>query len=91
VIVPFTMRWKKRLFWPIVVLDGVMFASAVPSGNHYLADLFGGVAVADWPSFVLDPSVPLLIGYSQVGGFVRASVAPCSCERCVMRGPRSSA
>jgi hypothetical protein len=24
VIVPFTLRWNKQLFWPIVVLDGVL-------------------------------------------------------------------
>jgi PAP2 superfamily len=43
VIVPFTRRWNKQLFWPIVVLDGVMLVSAVPNGNHYPADLFGGL------------------------------------------------
>ncbi len=46
VIVPYTLRWNKPLFWPIVLLDGVMLISAVPSGNHYLADVLGGLAVA---------------------------------------------
>jgi hypothetical protein len=46
VIVPFTLRWNKSLLWPVVVLDTVMFISAVPSGNHYLADVVGGFAVA---------------------------------------------
>lgn len=46
VIVPFTLRWNRPLFWPIVLLDGVMLVSAVPSGNHYLADVVGGLAVA---------------------------------------------
>jgi membrane-associated phospholipid phosphatase len=46
VIVPFTLRWNRPLFWPVVVLDGVMLVSAVPSGNHYLADVIGGLAVA---------------------------------------------
>jgi membrane-associated phospholipid phosphatase len=46
VIVPFTLRWNRPLFWPLVVLDGLMLISAVPSGNHYLADVLGGVAVA---------------------------------------------
>jgi membrane-associated phospholipid phosphatase len=46
VIVPFTLRWNKLLFWPIVVLDGLMMVSAVPSGNHYLSDVVGGIAVA---------------------------------------------
>ncbi len=46
VIVPFTLRWNKPLFWPLVVLDGLMLVSTVPSGNHYLTDVLGGVAVA---------------------------------------------
>jgi hypothetical protein len=46
VIVPFTLRWNKPLFCAIVVLDGAMFLSAVPSGNHYFADVLGGIAVA---------------------------------------------
>jgi len=46
VMVPFTLRWNRPLFWPIVVLDGMMLVSAVPGGNHYLADVVGGVAVA---------------------------------------------
>jgi membrane-associated phospholipid phosphatase len=46
VIVPFSLRWNKPLFWPFVALDAVMLVSAVPSGNHYLTDVIGGVAVA---------------------------------------------
>jgi membrane-associated phospholipid phosphatase len=46
VIVPFSLRWNRPLFWPIAVLDGVMLVSAVPSGNHYLIDVIGGVGVA---------------------------------------------
>ena len=46
VMVPFTLRWNKPLFWPLVVLDGVMLMSAVPSGNHHLMDVPGSVAVA---------------------------------------------
>ena len=46
VLVPFTLRWNRPLFWPLVVLDGAMLVSAVPSGNHYLTDVLGGVAVA---------------------------------------------
>jgi membrane-associated phospholipid phosphatase len=46
VIVPFTLRWNKPLFWAFVVLDGVMFVSAVPSGNHYVTDVAAGVMVA---------------------------------------------
>ena len=46
VIVPFTLRWNKPLFWAFAVLDTVMFVSAVPSGNHYFCDVGGGVAVA---------------------------------------------
>jgi membrane-associated phospholipid phosphatase len=46
VIVPFTLRWNKPLFCAVVVLDSAMFVSAVPSGNHYFADVLGGVAVA---------------------------------------------
>jgi hypothetical protein len=46
VLVPFSLRWNKPLFWPIVVLDGIMLVSTVPSGNHYIADVLGGVGVA---------------------------------------------
>jgi membrane-associated phospholipid phosphatase len=46
VLVPFGLRWNKPLFWPIAVLDGIMLVSTVPSGNHYVADVLGGVGVA---------------------------------------------
>jgi hypothetical protein len=46
VIVPFTLRWNRPLFCAVVVLDSAMFISAVPSGNHYFADVLGGVTVA---------------------------------------------
>jgi membrane-associated phospholipid phosphatase len=46
IIVPYTLRWNRWLFWPVAVLDAVMLVSAVPSGNHYLADVIAGVSVA---------------------------------------------
>ena len=46
IIVPYALRWNSWIFWPIAALDAVMLASAVPSGNHYLADVVAGVAVA---------------------------------------------
>jgi membrane-associated phospholipid phosphatase len=46
IIVPFTLRWNKLLFWPILLLDLVMLVSAVPSGNHYLSDVLAGIAIA---------------------------------------------
>ncbi len=46
VIVPYTLRWNKLLFWPMVAVDAVMLISAIPSGNHYLTDVIGGAAVA---------------------------------------------
>ncbi len=46
IIVPYVLRWNSWIFWPIAILDGVMLASAVPSGNHYLADVIAGIAVA---------------------------------------------
>jgi membrane-associated phospholipid phosphatase len=46
IIVPYTLRWNRWIFWPIVALNAVMLASAVPSGNHYLADVIAGVALA---------------------------------------------
>lgn len=46
VIVPYTLRWNKPLFWPILALDCVMLASAIPSGDHYLSDVLGGIVVA---------------------------------------------
>lgn len=55
VIVPFTLRWSKPLFWPIALFDGMMLVSAVPSGNHYLADIIGGVTVAGLAIFSARP------------------------------------
>jgi membrane-associated phospholipid phosphatase len=46
IIVPYTLRWNRWIFWPIAALNAVMLASAVPSGNHYLADVIAGVTVA---------------------------------------------
>ena len=46
IIVPYALRWNSWILWPIAALDAVMLASAVPSGNHYLADVIAGVAVA---------------------------------------------
>ena len=45
IIVPYALRWNRWVFWPIASLDAVMLVSAVPSGNHYLADVLAGVAV----------------------------------------------
>jgi membrane-associated phospholipid phosphatase len=45
VIVPSALRWNRWLFWPVASLDGVMLVSAVPSGNHYLADILAGAMV----------------------------------------------
>lgn len=46
IIVPYALRWNRWIFAPIAALDAVMLVSAVPSGNHYLADVIAGVAVA---------------------------------------------
>ena len=46
VIVPFALRWNKLLFFPVLLLDGLMLISAVPSGNHYLSDVLAGISVA---------------------------------------------
>lgn len=46
VIVPFCLRWNRPLFCLTAGLDAVMLVSAVPSGNHYLVDVIGGVCVA---------------------------------------------
>jgi len=46
VIVPFAFCWNKRLLCAFIVLDSVMLVSAIPSGNHYLTDVVGGVGTA---------------------------------------------
>lgn len=46
VIVPYALRWNKTVFWPVLILDVLMLVSAIPSGNHYLIDVVGGVVVA---------------------------------------------
>jgi membrane-associated phospholipid phosphatase len=46
VLVPYALRWNRWLFWPVATLDSVMLVSAVPSGNHYLADVLAGIMVA---------------------------------------------
>jgi membrane-associated phospholipid phosphatase len=45
IIVPYALRWNRWLFWPVASLDAVMLISAVPSGNHYLADVLAGIVV----------------------------------------------
>jgi membrane-associated phospholipid phosphatase len=46
IIVPFTLRWNRPLFCLTAALDAVMLVSAVPSGNHYVVDVIGGVCVS---------------------------------------------
>jgi membrane-associated phospholipid phosphatase len=46
ILVPYHLRWCRPLFWPVLVLNVLMFISAIPSGNHYLADVLGGIVVA---------------------------------------------
>ncbi len=46
VLVPYTLRWSKVLFWPVALLDGTMLVSSVPCGNHYFIDIVGGLAAA---------------------------------------------
>jgi membrane-associated phospholipid phosphatase len=46
IIVPFSLRWNRPLFCFTGALDAVMLVSAVPSGNHYLVDVIGGVCVS---------------------------------------------
>jgi membrane-associated phospholipid phosphatase len=46
IIVPFSLRWNRPLFCLTAALDAVMLVSAVPSGNHYLVDVIGGVSVS---------------------------------------------
>ena len=46
VLVPYHLRWNRALFWPVTMLNLLMLASAIPSGNHYLSDILGGIVVA---------------------------------------------
>jgi membrane-associated phospholipid phosphatase len=46
ILIPYHLRWCRPLFWPVLALNILMFVSAVPSGNHYLADVLGGTVVA---------------------------------------------
>lgn len=46
ILIPYFLRWSRPLFWPSVVLNALMLVSAIPSGNHYLADIVGGMGVA---------------------------------------------
>jgi membrane-associated phospholipid phosphatase len=46
VIVPFALCWNKPLLCAVIALDSVMLVSAIPSGNHYLTDVVGGVSIA---------------------------------------------
>jgi membrane-associated phospholipid phosphatase len=46
ILIPWHLRCHRPLFWPVLVLNVLMFISAVPSGNHYLADVLGGILVA---------------------------------------------
>jgi membrane-associated phospholipid phosphatase len=46
ILAPYALRWNKLLLLPIAALDSVMLVSCVPSGNHYLADVICGAAIA---------------------------------------------
>lgn len=43
VLLPFTLRRSALLFRAALLVDSPMLFSAVPSGNHYLTDVIGGL------------------------------------------------
>ena len=64
ILVSYTLRWNKALFPFVLILDGLMLISAVPCGNHYLADVLGGVGVAVFAIICGPPLRESLIGLS---------------------------
>lgn len=58
ILIPYFLRWSRPLFWPAVVLNASMLASAIPSGNHYLADIVGGMGVAAVSIVLVNTRVP---------------------------------
>jgi membrane-associated phospholipid phosphatase len=46
VLVPYSLRWNRWLFISAFALNIIMLLSVVPCGNHYLADMVGGLVVA---------------------------------------------
>ncbi len=89
VIVPFSLRWNRPLFWPIAVLDAVMLVSAVPSGNHYLVDVIGGVCVAVLAILCSSPIQTSLDRLMQSFGGTRPAHQPQ--PEAPLRAPSSSA
>lgn len=45
---------NKVLRYPVLVINMLMAASAVPNGGHYLVDVLAGIAVAAWAIMVVD-------------------------------------
>jgi membrane-associated phospholipid phosphatase len=67
ILIPYVLRWSRPLFWPSVVLNASMLASAIPSGNHYLADIVGGVGVAAVSIMLVNTRAPWQPYYLLVG------------------------
>ncbi|WP_352536083.1 MULTISPECIES: phosphatase PAP2 family protein [unclassified Mesorhizobium] len=46
VMIAYSMRYFRIVFWPVVVLEITMIVSTMPEGGHHLVDLIAGAAVA---------------------------------------------
>jgi membrane-associated phospholipid phosphatase len=67
ILIPYVLRWSRPLFWPSVFLNASMLASAIPSGNHYLTDIVGGVGVAAVSIMLVNTRAPWQPYYLLVG------------------------
>ncbi|WP_077374575.1 phosphatase PAP2 family protein [Mesorhizobium prunaredense] len=53
VLVAYSVRWWRFVFWPVVLLEAVMIVSTIPEGGHHLIDLIAGIVVAAVSIFVV--------------------------------------
>ncbi|WP_167470463.1 phosphatase PAP2 family protein [Mesorhizobium jarvisii] len=53
VLIAYSMRYFRVVFWPVVLLEITMIVSTMPEGGHHLVDLIAGAAVAGVSVFVV--------------------------------------
>jgi len=68
ILIPYFLRWNRPLFWPATVLNALMLASAIPSGNHYLTDIVGGMGVAAVSIVLVNTRAPWRLYRMRIGG-----------------------
>lgn len=46
VLIAYSMRYLRVVFWPVLLLEVIMIISTMPEGGHHMIDLIAGAAIA---------------------------------------------